>query len=104
MWDSSVKPSAARGCWVVQGTTATTLSCALSQRGDLNGIRPYYDDLNKEIAATLPGDWTQIERPFGGDLPNQGYRSSSGAHLEVWIAPTDSAPVDEIHFQLVSAH
>jgi hypothetical protein len=104
MWDSSVKPSAARGCWVVQGTTATTLSCALSQRGDLNGLRPYYADLNREIAATLPGDWTRVERPFGGDLPNQGYRSSSGAHLEVWIAPTDSAPLDEIHFQLVSAH
>ena len=104
MWDSSVKPSAARGCWVVQGTTATTLSCALSQRGDLNGLRPYYADLNKEIAATLPRDWTQVERPFGGDLPNQGYRSSSGAHLEVWIAPTESAAMDEIHFQLVSAH
>ncbi len=104
MWDSGVKPSAARGCWVVQGTTATTLSCALSQRGDLNHLRPYYADLNKEIAATLPGDWTRVERPFGGELPNEGYRSSSGAHLEVWIAPTDSAPLDEIHFQLVSAH
>ena len=54
MWDSSVKPSAARGCWVVQGTTATTLSCALSQRGDLNGLRPYYADLNKEIAQRSP--------------------------------------------------
>jgi len=104
MWDSSVRPPSARGCWVVQGTTATTLSCALSQRGDLNGLRPYYDDLNREIAATLPGNWTRVERPFGGDLPNQGYRSSSGAHLEVWIAPMDSAPLDEIHFQLVSAH
>jgi hypothetical protein len=104
MWDSSVKPAAARGCWVVQGTTATTLSCALSQRGDLERLRPYYADLNKEIAATLLGDWTKVERPFGGDLPNQGYRSSSGAHLEVWIAPADSAPLDEIHFQLVSAH
>jgi len=104
MWDSSVKPVAARGCWVVQGTTATTLSCALSQRGSLNDLLPYYADLNKKIAATLPGDWTKVERPLGGDLPSQGYRSSGGAHLEVWIAPADSAPLDEMHFQLVSAH
>ena len=104
MWDSSVKPSAARGCWVVQGATSTTLSCALSPPGDLNAVRPYYADLVKEIAATLSRDWTQVEQPFGGDLPSHGYRSSSGAHLEVWIKPTEAPGVDEINFQLVSAH
>jgi hypothetical protein len=104
MWDSSVKPSAARGCWVVQGATSTTLSCALSQKGDLNGLRPYYTELNQEIAAALPRDWTQVEQPFGGDLPSHGYRSSSGAHLEVWVAPAAAGAGYEIHFQLVSAH
>jgi hypothetical protein len=104
MWDSSVKPSAARGCWVVQGATSTTLSCALSERGDLSALRPYYTDLNTEIAATLPRDWTRVERPFGGDMPNEGYRSSSGAHLEVWFAPAASGAGYEINFQLISAH
>jgi hypothetical protein len=105
MWDSNTKPSAARGCWVVQGTSSTTLSCALSQRGDLNELRPDYTGINKEIAAALPRDWkAQAEPPFGGDLPNQGYKSSSGAHLEVFFAPAPSGPGYEINFQLVSAH
>ncbi len=105
MWDSLVKPAQAKGCWVVQGPIATTLSCLLSEQTDLNGLRSYYTELNTEIAASLPRDWkTQAGPPFGGDLPNQGYRSSSGAHLEVWIARAASGTVYEIHFQLVSAH
>lgn len=105
MWDSSVKPAQAKGCWVVQGTTSTTLSCLLSQQTDLNGLRSYYTELTKDIAASLPRDWkTQAEPPFGGDLPNQGYQSSSGTHLEVWIAHAESGAEYQIHFQLVSAH
>jgi hypothetical protein len=105
MWDSSVKPSQAKGCWVVQGATSTTLSCLLLERADLNDLRSYYTELNKDIIASLPQDWTtQMAPPFGGDLPNQGYGSSSGAHLEVWIARAAAEPIYQIQFQLVSAH
>ena len=105
MWDSLVKPASAKGCWVVQGEIATTLSCLLLEQADLDDLRSYYTELNKDIAALLPLDWdTQTEPPFGGDLPNRGYRSSSGAHLEVWIARAASGGIYEIHFQLVSAH
>jgi hypothetical protein len=105
MWDSLVKPAPAKGCWVVQGTTTTTLSCLLLERADLNYLRSYYTELNKDVIASLPRDWkTQAAPPFGGDLPNQGYASSSGAHLEVWIARPASGAGYQIHFQLVSAH
>ncbi|HEY7392714.1 MAG TPA: hypothetical protein VH640_29610 [Bryobacteraceae bacterium] len=105
MWDSLVKPAPAKGCWVVQGTASTTLSCLLLERADLNDVRSYYTELNKDVIASLPRDWkTKAAPPFGGDLPNQGYESSSGAHLEVWIARAASGGVYEIHFQLVSAH
>lgn len=105
MWDSSIKPAQAKGCWVVQGTTSTTLSCLLSEQADLNDLRSYYTELTKDIAASLPRDWnSQAEPPFGGDLPNQGYQSSSGAHLEVWIAHAESEAEYQIHFQLVSAN
>jgi hypothetical protein len=71
----------------------------------VNDLRSYYTEVNKDITATLPRDWkTQAEPPFGGDLPNQGYRSSSGAHLEVWITRPQSGAVYDIDFQLVSAH
>ena len=100
-----VEAAPAKGCWVVQGATATTLSCLLLERADLNELRSYYTELNKDVIASLPRDWTtQAAPPFGGDLPNSGYRSSSGAHLQVWIARAASGAVYEIHFQLVSAH
>jgi hypothetical protein len=90
---------------IVSGLAVPLLALDPGTTGaNLNGLRPYYTDLNKEIAATLPRDWAQVERPFGGDLPSQGYRSSSGAHLEVWMPPAESGAVYEIHFQLVSAH
>jgi hypothetical protein len=105
MWDSLMKPAPAKGCWVVQGTSSTTFSCLLLERVDLNDLRSYYAELNKDIIASLPRDWKiQEAPPFGGDLPSQGYGSSSGAHLEVWIARAGSGAVYEIHFQLVSAH
>ncbi len=105
MWTPSLSPQRQTGCWVVQGTSATTLSCLLLDRTDLNELRSYYTELNKNVVASLPRDWkTQATPPFGGDLPNQGYESSSGAHLEVWIARTASGAVYEVHFQLVSAH
>jgi hypothetical protein len=105
MWDSNVKPAPAKGCWVVQGATSTTLSCLLLEQADLDRLRSYYAELNRDIAATLPLDWSvQAGPPFGGDLPNQGYRSSSGAHLEVWLARAAAGSVYEIHFQLISAH
>src|SRR5262249_21575303 len=54
MWDSLVKPASAKGCWVVQGATATTLSCLLLEQADLNELRSYYAELNKTITAMLP--------------------------------------------------
>jgi hypothetical protein len=105
MWDSLIKPAQAKGCWVVQGSSSTTLSCLLLEQTDLNGIRSYYAELAKDITASLPRDWTtQAEPPFGGDVPNQGYRSSSGAHLEVWIARPENGVLYQVQFQLVSAH
>jgi hypothetical protein len=104
-WDSSVKPAAATGCLVVQGATTTTFSCVLSENTDLNGLRSYYAQLTKDITASLPRDWKPaVVPPFSGDLPTQGYRSSSGAHGEVWITRAKSGARYEIDFQLVSAH
>ena len=101
MWTSSVKPAAARGCWVVQGDSTTTLSCAIPINKYLE--RSYYDALVQDVAASLPAEWsTGAANPFGGNLPSTGFRSTSGAHGEIWLVePTDDSY--ELRFQLVSA-
>jgi hypothetical protein len=40
--------------------------------------------------------------PFGGNLPSAGYRSTSGAHGEIWLTETPGGEY-ELNFQLVSA-
>jgi len=105
MWDSLVKPGQAKGCWVVQGDTATTLSCLLSEQPEPNEIRAAYTELTRGMSASLPRDWKpQAAPPFGGDLPSQSYQAPSGAHLEVWMARAAAGATYELHFQLVSAH
>jgi hypothetical protein len=101
MWTSSEKPEAARGCWVVQGDSATTLSCTIPINKDRE--RAYYDVLREDVAAALPADWTAVPpNPFGGNLPSAGYRSTSGAHGEIWLTETQAGEY-ELNFQLVSA-
>jgi hypothetical protein len=106
MWDSSVKPAFAKGCWVVQGDTATTFSCLLSEKPDLNAARDDYTELTGDVTASLPPDWhPEAAPPFGRDFPaSKGYRSSSGSHAEIWIARAASGGGYELHYQLVSAH
>ena len=101
MWTSSVKPEIARGCWVVQGDSATTMSCAIPIES--NYERAYYNELVQDVAASLPAGWSaEPPNPFGGSLPSSGYRSNNGAHGEVWLEePKDDTY--ELHFQLVSA-
>ncbi len=101
MWTSSEKPAAARGCWVIQGDSTSTLSCAIPV--DKNLGRAYYDALTQDVAASLPADWAAVAgAPFGGNLPSAGYRSTSGAHGEVWLVETAGGEY-EVNFQLVSA-
>lgn len=101
MWTSSVKPSAARGCWVVQGDSSTTLSCAIPIDKDYE--RAYYNELVQDVAASLPAGWSAgPPNPFGGSLPSTGWQSNNGAHGEVWLVePKDDTY--ELNFQLVSA-
>jgi hypothetical protein len=101
MWTSSVKPEIARGCWVVQGDSTTTLSCAIPLDKDYE--RAYYNELVQDVAASLPAGWSaEPPNPFGGSLPSTGYRSNNGAHGEVWLVePKDDTY--ELNFQLVSA-
>lgn len=105
MWDSNTKPGSAQGCWLVQGETQTTFSCLLYDKQDLNTINSAYAELTDDIAQSLPRDWTPLAGPaFGPELPSsKGYRSSSGAHGEVWVARTASTGLYELHFQIVTA-
>ena len=97
----SVKPSERR----VAGSfrNHSTFSCLYRVSG-FGNLRSYYTQLTERLRIASAGLEDQAEPPFGGDLLNQGYRSSSGAHLEVWIARAASGTIYEIHFQLVSAH
>jgi hypothetical protein len=104
VWDSKVKPLAAKGCWVVQGDTSATFSCLLSSGDDLNALRAYYMQLTDDVAASLPQDWkADAAQPFGGDLPSKAFRGTSGAHGEVWIGRGEPQGKYELHYQLVSA-
>jgi hypothetical protein len=101
MWTSSVKPALANGCWVIQGDSTSTFSCVLPVNPDKE--RWYYTQLTDDVTASLPADWKRIDgAPFGGSLPSTGYRSSSGAHGEIWLVETPGQNY-ELHYQLVSA-
>jgi hypothetical protein len=101
MWTSSVKPEIARGCWVVQGDSVTTLSCAIPVEKYLE--RAYYGEMVQDVGATLPAGWSiGPPNPFGGSLPSTGFLSTSGAHGEVWLTEPKDGEY-EINFQLVSA-
>ena len=103
-WVSRESPLASKGCWVIQGDTATTFSCLLSTSTDLNALRSYYTQLMEDVTASLPGNWKpQAAQPFGPEFPaSKGYRSSSGAHGEMWIAHAATGEY-ELHYQLVTA-
>ena len=105
MWDSNTKPQIAQGCWVVQGETQTTFSCLLYNELDLNTVNTAYADLTDNISQSLPSDWEPIAGlAFGPEFSSsKGYRSSSGAHGEVWVARTASSGLYELHFQIVTA-
>jgi hypothetical protein len=101
MWTSSVKPALATGCWVIQGDSTTTFSCAIPV--NKSAERAYYTQLTDDITASLPPDWKRVDGSvFGGSLPSTGYRSSSGAHGEVWLKETADQNY-ELDYQLVSA-
>jgi hypothetical protein len=104
MWESNTKPASAKNCWVVQGDTSTTLSCLLSTSIDLNATRSYYAQLTEDVTASLPAGWSPLAAPaFGPEFPaSKGYRASSGAHAEVWIARAASGEY-ELHYQFVTA-
>jgi hypothetical protein len=104
-WESNVKPMLAKGCWVVQGDAATTFSCLLYEKPDLNALRADYTELTEDVSASLPADWSpDAKPPFGPEYPaSKGYRSSTGAHGEVWLASAQTGGGYELHYQLVSA-
>lgn len=101
MWTSSEKPALANGCWVIQGDSTSTFSCVIPLNKDSE--RAYYTQITDDVTASLPADWKPVAgAPFGGDLPSTGYRSSSGAHGEIWLTETTDGGY-ELHYQLVSA-
>ena len=103
MWNSSVKPALALGCWVIQGDVTTTFSCAIPET-DTVAAREYYSQITDDVTASLPADWRPgPDSPFGGDLPGKGYVSTSAAHGEVWLARDKNGPGYDLNFQLVSA-
>jgi len=103
MWNSSVKPALALGCWVIQGSVTSTFSCVIPEP-DTVAARAYYSQITDDVTASLPADWRLgADSPFGGDLPGKGYLSTSEAHGEVWLARAPGSSGYELHFQLVAA-
>jgi hypothetical protein len=101
MWTSREKPALASGCWVIQGDTTSTFSCVIPVNKESE--RAYYTQVTEDVTASLPGDWSPVAgAPFGGNLPSTGYRSSSGAHGEIWLTEATDGGY-ELHYQLVSA-
>ena len=101
VWDSSVKPALATGCWVVQNaeTKLSKFYCSMPVNADVERAR--YTDLTDDVTASLPEGWSvDSDPPFTG-LPSKGYRSTSGAHGEIWLVDTNGSY--ELHFELIAA-
>jgi hypothetical protein len=101
VWNSSVKPALANGCWVVQNaeTKLSKFYCSMPVNADAERAR--YNELTDDVTAALPEGWSvDSDPPFTG-LPSKGYRSTSGAHGEIWLV--DSNGDYELHFELIAA-
>ena len=101
VWNSSVKPALANGCWVVQKseTKISKFICSIPVNADAERAR--YDELTDDVTASLPEGWSvDPDPPFTG-LPSKAYRSTSGAHGEIWLV--DSNGAYELHFELIAA-
>jgi hypothetical protein len=101
VWDSSVKPALANGCWVVQNaeTKLSKFYCSMPVNAEVERAR--YDELTDDVTASLPEGWSvDPDPPFTG-LPSKGYRSTSGAHGEIWLVDTNGSY--ELHFELIAA-
>jgi hypothetical protein len=101
VWDSSVKPALANGCWIVQNpeTKLSKFYCSMPVNADAERAR--YNELTDDVTASLPEGWSvDSDPPFTG-LPSKGYRSTSGAHGEIWLV--DSNGAYELHFELIAA-
>jgi hypothetical protein len=103
IWISSTKPTLAEGCWVVQGT-GSRFFCSIPMDSDLNKARSYYTELTKDLAASLPSDWAaDATPPFEGNLPSIAYRSTSGAHGQVWLDTARVGSRYTLRYELVAA-
>jgi hypothetical protein len=103
MWNSSVKPALAQGCWVIQGDSTSTFSCMIPEP-DITAARAYYAQITDDVTESLRGGWRpDAQSPFGGDLPSVGYQSTSEAHAEIWLAHASAGTGYELNFELVSA-
>jgi hypothetical protein len=101
VWDSSVKPALATGCWVVQNAETKLSKFYCSMPVNAESERARYNELTDNVTASLPEGWSvDPEPPFTG-LPSKGYRSTSGAHGEIWLV--DSNGSYELHFELIAA-
>lgn len=101
VWNSSVKPALANGCWVVQKaeTKLSKFYCAMPVNADAERAR--YNELTDDVTLSLPEGWSvDPDPPFTG-LPSKGYRSTSGAHGEIWLV--DSNGEYELRFELIAA-
>ena len=98
VWNSSVKPALANGCWVVQ-KSETKFFCSMPVNADAERAR--YNELTHDVTASLPEGWSvDPDPPFTG-LPSKGYRSTSGAHGEIWLVDLNGEY--ELHFELIAA-
>lgn len=103
IWNSSVKPALAEGCWVIQGSSSIFI-CSMAANPDLNAARAYYERLTEDVSASLPSDWTaDAAPPFPGDLPSISYRSTSGAHGEVWLDNAKSGNGYVLRYEMIAA-
>lgn len=101
LWTSRVKPALADGCWVIRESAGTMkFYCQVPLNASVE--RAYYTAITDDVTASLPAGWSaDAAPPFNSDLPSKGYRSTSGAHGEIWLVDTDGAY--ELRFDLVAA-
>ena len=102
IWNSSSKPALADGCWVLQGAS-TRFMCSMPLNPGRDKALAYYTQLSDDVTASLPADWSKdAAPPYGGDLPSVGYRSTTGAHGEIWLENAQAGGGYTLKYELVA--
>jgi hypothetical protein len=77
----------------------------LSESAYKGEIDSQYQELNSDVAATLPAGWARtLTDPFSGVIESRGYFSQDETSGQIWVAYNPTQKDYSLSFQIVTTN